>query len=129
MTRSGAARAQYSRKSMSLGGVGASSPSGRSINEPSARRSNCVANGSGVHFAPSRFISRLPEPERLDGVLFENQLVHLGLEARFAEILDPAIRRDQWIVGAEQHARLELRVGVLHELRRKILGRPAGQVD
>ena len=50
-------------------------------------------------------------------------------EARFREVLEPAVRRDQRIVGAEQHLGLELRVRVLHQLRRKVFRRPARQVD
>ena len=58
-----------------------------------------------------------------------NEVVHLGLERRVLEVLDPAVRRDQRKVGTEQHLVLELAVGVAHQLFGKVLRRPAGQID
>ncbi len=66
---------------------------------PSARRSTSAAerhrassqtarHGSAC-MATARF---LLSPQGSNRVLFQDQIVHLGLEARFLEILDPAIR-------------------------------------
>ncbi len=69
----------------------------------------------------SRGSARAIEPQRADRVLFQDEVVHLGLEARLTEALDPAVRCDQRLVRAEQQLRAQLRVAVLDELR----GKPA----
>ncbi len=67
--------------------------------------------------------------QRADGVLLQDEIMDLGLETRLVEILDPAVGGNQRKVRSEQHLVLELGVGVMHQLRRKILGRPARQID
>jgi hypothetical protein len=54
---------------------------------------------------------------------------HLGLEAGDLEVLHPALGRDQRVVAAEQHAVLQQRVGVLHQLLREVLRAPAREID
>src|SRR5690606_12761753 len=69
------------------------------------------------------------ESQGLDRVLLEDQVVNLGPEVGRLEVLEPAIRRDERKVGAEQHLVLELAVRIAHELFREILRRPAGEID
>ena len=72
---------------------------------------------------------RSVQPEQAHGVLLEDQRAHLRLDVELVEVGEPAIRRDERIVGAEQHPVAQQRVGVLDQLRREVLRRPAGQVD
>jgi hypothetical protein len=71
---------------------------------------------------PSRGKRLSSESQRRYRIFLQNQIVNLGLEARFAEILDPAVGRNQRKIRTEQHLALQLSVGVLHQLRREILG-------
>src|SRR3954453_7131822 len=71
----------------------------------------------------------LVQAEQARRVLLEDQWPHLVLERRLLEVGEPALRRDQRVVGAEEHAVAQLRVRVAHELLREVLRRPAGEVD
>src|SRR5512145_234040 len=105
---------------MSRAGYSGRVPCGRSNRLPSLLRSTSVRNGSATHCSPF-VMSVADEPQRPNGILFQDQLMHFGPEASLLEVLHPAVRRDERVVRTEQHFGLELRVRVLHELRRKIL--------
>src|SRR6204780_5003341 len=69
------------------------------------------------------------ELEKAGRVLFKNERAHLVLDLDLVEVGQPALRTDHWPVGTEKHLLLEKRVAVLEENLRKILWRPARQVD
>src|SRR5690348_17255690 len=68
---------------------------------------------------------RLGQPEQPGGVLLEDLRPDLVLDRQFGEVLEPAVGGEDGEVGAEEDLVLEQRVGVLHELRREVLRRPA----
>src|SRR5437763_7078735 len=80
---------------------------------------------------PRRAVSRgrLAEPEQAGRVVLEDLGPDLGLDLEQVEVAEPALRGQQRVVGAEQHLVLQQRTGRADELRREVLGRPAGQVD
>jgi hypothetical protein len=45
------------------------------------------------------------------------------------EVLQPALRRDKRVVGAEQEAVLQARCGLVQQQFRNVTGRPDGQID
>jgi len=53
------------------------------------------------------FSLALVEPEQPDRVLLEDERPHLGLDADLVEVLEPSLRRDNRVIGAEQHFVLE----------------------
>src|SRR5690606_16959334 len=68
-----------------------------------------VAEPSSKTISPPRTAPpQLPaaQSEELDRVLLEDQRLDLVAEAGFLEILEPAVRRDQRVVRAEQHLAL-----------------------
>src|ERR1700733_7539398 len=83
-----------------------------------------IPTGSSL---PGRW--RLRELEKSRRILFENERAHLVLDLDFLEVGQPALRTDHRPVGTEKHLLLEKRVAVLDENLRKILRRPARQVD
>ena len=69
------------------------------------------------------------KPEQPGGILLQDQRSHLVPEVRTREVLEPAVRRDQRVIGAEEDPVAQQRVRVVHELGRKVLRRPTGEVD
>src|SRR6185503_143226 len=58
-------------------------------------------------------VSSSSELQEVDRVALENQGTHVVADVDLREIREPALRRDQRIVRAEQHFALQLRVRVL----------------
>src|ERR1700733_4802502 len=127
-----------SRPSRGLNGISIpSTPSGRP-QRPTSRAKRMRAGGwleivtttaaipTGSSL-PGRW--RLRELEKSRRILFENERAHLVLDLDFLEVGQPALRTDHRPVGTEKHLLLEKRVAVLDENLRKILRRPARQVD
>src|SRR3954453_13215032 len=71
---------------------------------------------------------RRGEPEQPGGVLLEDLRLDLVLDRQLREVTEPAVGREAGEVGAEEALVCEQVVGVLHELCRQVLRRPAGQV-
>src|SRR5207244_185796 len=88
---------------------------------------NDSRGGSPAQLAPGHRL--LVERQQPHGVPRQDQRLDLVAEPRLFEILQPALRRDQRKVAAEQDAVLQQGVGVLHQLRRKVLRAPAREVD
>src|SRR5579884_3851686 len=91
----------------------------------SVRRGTCPVPGTG------RVLNgrRLPrpasaEPEERSCVVLQDQGLHLVPEPGLLEVPEPALRGDERVVAPEEHIAAELRVRVLHELRREVLRRP-----
>src|SRR5689334_23539516 len=80
------------------------------------------ATVAGTQLCPE--VSSSVELEKVDGVALEYQRANLVANVDLREIGEPALRRDQRIIRAEQHFSLELSICVLHELRREVLRRP-----
>src|SRR5690625_1289312 len=76
-----------------------------------------------------RAVGRVAQAEEARGVLLEDQRLDFVLDVELLEILHPPFGSDHREVGTEEHLVLEQRVGVLHELRREVLGRPTRQID
>src|SRR3954454_2621211 len=72
---------------------------------------------------------RRGEPEQPGGVLLEDLRLDLVLDRQLREVAEPAVWGEEGGTRAEEDLVLEQGVGVLHELRREVLRRPAGQVD
>src|SRR6187549_3003709 len=72
---------------------------------------------------------QLPQLQRTDRILLQDQRLNFRTKTGLGEILHPAVRGDQWEIRAKQHLVLELRVRVADELRRKVFRRPTGQID
>src|SRR5262245_52048363 len=69
------------------------------------------------------------QPQQLRRILLEDQRAHLGSDVDLLEVRHPAVGRERRIVGAEQHLLAQQRVGVMHQNRREVFRRPAGEVD
>src|SRR3970040_2689476 len=67
--------------------------------------------------------------EKFLGVLEQNLWSHLWLNTYLIELLHPSFHGERRPVRAEHDLVLDDGVDVLHELRRKILRRPARKVD
>ena len=85
---------------------------------PSSRESEPLAN-----------CCFLSQPEQPPGVLLHDQRPDLVADRDLLEVGHPPVRRQQRVVGPEQHLVLQQRVRVLNQVRREILRRPAGQID
>src|SRR5919198_19046 len=84
---------------------------------------------AGGSQAPLDRALRRTKSQETGGVLLEDQWPDLVAETGLLEIGQPAVGGDHGVVGAEQYLVLEQRVGVLDQLRREVIRRPAGQVD
>src|SRR6516225_4468898 len=69
------------------------------------------------------------EAEQARRVLLEDLRSYLVLDRQLGEVGQPAVRGEQREVRPEQDLVLQQGVGVLHELGREVLRRPARQVD
>src|ERR1700731_4280084 len=78
---------------------------------------------------PSNPSRSLVELEKADRVLLEDQGTHVGLDRDRLEVGKPSLRCDHRIVGSKQQLILEDGIGVLHQYRRKVVRRPARQID
>src|SRR3954451_6683738 len=67
--------------------------------------------------------------EQSGGVLLEDQRPDLVVDLDALEVPQPALGRDHREVQTEQNLPFEQGVRVADELRREVLGRPAGEVD
>lgn len=67
--------------------------------------------------------------EEFDRVLFKDQWSHLWPDGDVLEIREPTIRCNQRKVASKEDFVFQKRIGILYELRRKVFGRPAGEID
>ena len=109
-------------------GPGSCGPCGRA-------RSRCPSlrmGGDALSVSVSvgvRSVSSQSEAEEPGRVLLEDLRADLVLDLQLLEVGQPAVGREDRVVGAEEDLVLEQRVGVLDELRREVLRGPAGEVD
>src|SRR5204863_7112433 len=84
----------------------------------------CVRVHGGIRHlaasvAPRSDVRETEQPQR---VVLQNQRTNLVSNRDLFEVGQPAIRRDQGIVRAEEHLVLQQRVRILDQRRRKVLG-------
>src|SRR6478609_10887447 len=64
---------------------------------------NAFALGSRIALRASGNVALLPQPQQLDRILLQDQRTHFRPDVDRLEILEPAVRRYDRIIGAEQH--------------------------
>ena len=67
-------------------------------------------------------VGPLAQSEKPHRVFLQDERPHLRLDVEALEVGEPAIRRDDRVVGAEQHPLAQQRVRILDEVRWEVFG-------